>query len=221
MQNSCEGFEGIDDGQLVSLTQQGSEGAFAELMRRHSRGMMQMALRILRDTEDAEDELQNAWCKAWQHIDGFAGDSRFTHVDDANRDESVPDAPAADPPRTFPVPGCAGGGRGARCFELRDDGCDAGAGRWTGAKSGNWSAGRSGGFRRCCGMPWCCAKWINCRCRRWRNSWGFRYPPRSRVCCARGRNCGGDWKSTAGTMGAASVDRLSFGIMGFTCGAIV
>ena len=62
----------------MSLTQQGSEGAFAELVRRHSQGMMQMALRILRDTQEAEDELQNAWCKAWRHIDGFAGDARFS-----------------------------------------------------------------------------------------------------------------------------------------------
>jgi RNA polymerase sigma-70 factor (ECF subfamily) len=78
VRNSFEGFEGIDDGRLVSLTQHGSEVAFAELMRRHSRSMMQMALRILRNTEDAEDELQNAWSKAWQHIDGFAGDARFS-----------------------------------------------------------------------------------------------------------------------------------------------
>ncbi len=62
----------------MSLTQQGSEGAFAELVRRHSQGMMKMALRILRDTQEAEDELQNAWCKAWRHIDGFAGDARFS-----------------------------------------------------------------------------------------------------------------------------------------------
>jgi RNA polymerase sigma-70 factor (ECF subfamily) len=68
----------IDDGQLVSLTKQGSESAFAELMRRHSHGMMKMALRILRDTQEAEDELQNAWWKAWLHIGGFDGDARFS-----------------------------------------------------------------------------------------------------------------------------------------------
>jgi RNA polymerase sigma-70 factor (ECF subfamily) len=66
------------DGRLVNLSQQGDELAFAELMRRHSSGMRQVAFSILRDTEEAADELQNAWWKAWQHINSFAGDSRFT-----------------------------------------------------------------------------------------------------------------------------------------------
>jgi RNA polymerase sigma-70 factor (ECF subfamily) len=80
MQNisESEGLKSVTDSQLVSLAQQGSEGAFAELMRRHSKNMMQVAVGILRDTQEAEDELQNAWWKAWQHINGFAGDSRFT-----------------------------------------------------------------------------------------------------------------------------------------------
>ena len=71
-------YERIDDGQLVSLTQQGSEGAFGELVRRHNKTMLQVALRILGDRQDAEDELQNAWWKAWRHLSAFAGDSRFT-----------------------------------------------------------------------------------------------------------------------------------------------
>ena len=80
MQNisESEGLRGLADSDLVNLSQQGSEGAFAELMRRHSGGMRQVAFSILRDTEEAEDELQNAWWKAWQHINSFAGDSRFT-----------------------------------------------------------------------------------------------------------------------------------------------
>ena len=80
MQNiwEAEGLSAASDGQLVSLAQQGSQGAFAELMRRHSRGMRQVAVGILRDSEEAEDEVQNAWWKAWQHLDGFAGESRFT-----------------------------------------------------------------------------------------------------------------------------------------------
>ncbi|MEO8595361.1 MAG: sigma-70 family RNA polymerase sigma factor [Candidatus Solibacter sp.] len=80
MQNIPErdGFAALTDGQLVSLAQQGSEGAFGELVRRHSKGMMKIALRILRDEHEAEDQVQNAWWKAWQHIGGFAGGSLFT-----------------------------------------------------------------------------------------------------------------------------------------------
>ena len=80
MQNKPEGegLKGVIDGELVRLAQQGSERAFGELMRRHSRGMQQVAFGILRDQQDAEDELQNAWWKAWQHIDNFERESRFT-----------------------------------------------------------------------------------------------------------------------------------------------
>ena len=80
MQNisKAEGFSTVTDSDLVSLAQQGSEAAFGELMRRHSNKMMQVAVGILRDSQDAQDELQNSWFQAWQHIDGFAGESRFT-----------------------------------------------------------------------------------------------------------------------------------------------
>jgi len=76
--SESEGLTGLSDGELVSLTKQGSERAFAELMRRHSKSLMKVALGILQDAQEAEDELQNAWWKAWQHIGGFAGESRFT-----------------------------------------------------------------------------------------------------------------------------------------------
>lgn len=80
MQNisESEGLKSVTDSQLVSLAQQGSEGAFGELMRRHAKSMKQVAMGILRDPEEAEDEIQNAWWKAWHHINGFAGDSRFS-----------------------------------------------------------------------------------------------------------------------------------------------
>jgi len=80
MQNISDhqGMAGLTDGQLVELAQQGSERAFAELMQRHSGNMTRIALRILRDPEQAEDEVQNAWWKAWEHLGGFAGNSLFT-----------------------------------------------------------------------------------------------------------------------------------------------
>jgi DNA-directed RNA polymerase specialized sigma24 family protein len=76
--SESEGLTGLSDGEFVNLPQQGEEGAFAELMHRHSKGMRQVAFSILRDTEEVEDELQNAWWNAWQHIQVFAGDSRFS-----------------------------------------------------------------------------------------------------------------------------------------------
>ena len=80
MQNNSEsdGVKTLTDTELVRLAQQGSERAFGELMARHSRGMQQIAVSILRDKQEAEDELQNAWWKAWQHINSFEGEARFT-----------------------------------------------------------------------------------------------------------------------------------------------
>ena len=62
----------------MRLARQGSEEAFAELMRRHGSAVRKTALGILRNDGDAEDELQNAWWNAWKHLGEFEGDSRFS-----------------------------------------------------------------------------------------------------------------------------------------------
>ena len=72
------GYQGSSEEQLVRLARQGSEEAFAELMRRHGAAVRKTALGILRNEGDAEDELQNAWWKAWKHLGEFEGDSRFS-----------------------------------------------------------------------------------------------------------------------------------------------
>ena len=71
-------MQNLSDCELVSLAQQGSEAAFTELVRRHGRAMLQSALKILHNREEAEEEVQNAWWKAWQNIRRFEGESRFT-----------------------------------------------------------------------------------------------------------------------------------------------
>ena len=71
-------MQNIGDACLVNLAQQGSEGAFEELVRRHGRAMLQVALSILHNRPEAEDEVQNAWWKVWQNIRRFEGEARFT-----------------------------------------------------------------------------------------------------------------------------------------------
>ena len=66
------------DEALVREAQQGNEESFAELMRRHSGASFKVAVSMLRDLQDAEDEVQNAWWKAYTHIGQFAGEARFT-----------------------------------------------------------------------------------------------------------------------------------------------
>jgi RNA polymerase sigma-70 factor (ECF subfamily) len=66
------------DEDLVRLSQTGDNGAFAELIRRHQPSAFKLALSILRDRSDAEDEVQNACWKAFEHIGQFQQDSKFS-----------------------------------------------------------------------------------------------------------------------------------------------
>ena len=72
------GFEGYADEQLVRLSQQGRKDAFSELTRRNYGLSLRLAISILHDREEAEDEVQNAYWKAFQHIDQFHIDAKFS-----------------------------------------------------------------------------------------------------------------------------------------------
>ena len=69
---------GYADEELVLKAQANDEGAFAELMRRTSPVCMRLAMSILRDRQDAEDELQNSYLSAWRHVGQFERESRFS-----------------------------------------------------------------------------------------------------------------------------------------------
>jgi RNA polymerase sigma-70 factor, ECF subfamily len=77
MQKSSE-FDGCTDEQLVRLSQAGRRDAFSELTRRHYNLSLKLAVSILHDREEAEDEVQNAYWKAFQHIDQFLIDAKFS-----------------------------------------------------------------------------------------------------------------------------------------------
>lgn len=68
----------LTDDHLVVLCQGGETGAFAELMKRHHHSAMKLALSILHDKPDAEDEVQNAFWKAYEHMGQFQQDSKFS-----------------------------------------------------------------------------------------------------------------------------------------------
>lgn len=63
---------------LVQMCQGGDNSAFDELMKRHQTAVMKIALSIVRDKQDAEDEVQNAFWKAYQHINQFQRDAKFS-----------------------------------------------------------------------------------------------------------------------------------------------
>lgn len=68
----------MEDEQLVVLTQQGNDLAFSELSARHRSNCFKLALSIVRNAEDAEDEVQNALWKAYSKIDGFQQEAQFS-----------------------------------------------------------------------------------------------------------------------------------------------
>ncbi len=71
-------FQDASDGQLVDLAQCGDNDAFAELIERHMATCKRLAVSIVRDKQDAEDEVQNACWKAFEHLSQFQRDARFS-----------------------------------------------------------------------------------------------------------------------------------------------
>jgi RNA polymerase sigma-70 factor (ECF subfamily) len=78
MPKAVRPLSSLSDDQLVSMTQKGDHSAFSELMERHQSSCMKLALSILKDRSDAEDEVQNAFWKAFEHIGQFNRDAKFT-----------------------------------------------------------------------------------------------------------------------------------------------
>lgn len=67
----------MDDEALVQRCLSGDTEAFGELVSRYERPLFNVALRMLRDREEARDATQNAFVKAWQHLDQFDRNRRF------------------------------------------------------------------------------------------------------------------------------------------------
>src|SRR6185436_12247925 len=68
----------LSDDMLVRSAKSGSEAAFAELMRRSWDGTLRLALSHLRNQDDAIDEVQSAYWKAYTHLKTFEENSKFS-----------------------------------------------------------------------------------------------------------------------------------------------
>ena len=66
-----------DEGVLVAAAKGGDLDAFQELVSRYEAKIYRLSWNITRNKEDAEDSMQDAFLKAFQHLDGFEGGSRF------------------------------------------------------------------------------------------------------------------------------------------------
>ncbi|MEA3364909.1 MAG: sigma-70 family RNA polymerase sigma factor [Candidatus Hydrogenedentes bacterium] len=66
------------DKALIERTRAGDIEAFSELARRHEQTVYNLALRFMRNPSLAEDMAQEAFLKAYQKLDKFRGDARFS-----------------------------------------------------------------------------------------------------------------------------------------------
>jgi RNA polymerase sigma-70 factor (ECF subfamily) len=63
---------------LVAAAKLGDHPAFVELWTRHSNTAFKMAYRIMGNRDDAEDAIQDAWMKAYVHLNNFDGRAKFS-----------------------------------------------------------------------------------------------------------------------------------------------
>jgi RNA polymerase sigma-70 factor, ECF subfamily len=71
-------LDDLDDAALVRLAQ-GRDGAAVRLiMQRHNRRLYRVARSVLGDDSEAEDVVQEAYLRAFTHLDGFRGDAQLS-----------------------------------------------------------------------------------------------------------------------------------------------
>lgn len=66
------------DAQLVSLTIAGNDSAFAQIMRRYNRLMFRTARSILKNGDDTQDAVQEAYLRAWRALASFRADAKLS-----------------------------------------------------------------------------------------------------------------------------------------------
>ena len=66
------------DEALVGAAKLGDRPAFSELWELHSSTAFKVAYRITRNRDDAEDVVQDAWMKAYVHLNTFDGRAKFS-----------------------------------------------------------------------------------------------------------------------------------------------
>ena len=66
-----------EEAAIVAQARLGDAKAFSELLSRYEGKIFRLALHITQNREDAEDVLQEAFLKAYEHLDQFQGQSKF------------------------------------------------------------------------------------------------------------------------------------------------
>ena len=72
------GSEGWTDQEIVDRIKAGDTALYKIIMRRYNQRLYRVARAILRDDAEAEDVMQDAYVRAYQHLDQFAGRAPFS-----------------------------------------------------------------------------------------------------------------------------------------------
>ena len=67
----------FDEAPVLEKARAGDPEAFTALVRQYDKKIFRIAKHITQNDEDAEDVLQEAFLKAYEHLPGFHGDSKF------------------------------------------------------------------------------------------------------------------------------------------------
>ena len=67
----------FDESALVARAQGGDQAAFTTLVDHYQRKIYRIGKNITQNNEDAEDVLQETFLKAYEHLGGFQGNSKF------------------------------------------------------------------------------------------------------------------------------------------------
>lgn len=71
-------WEAIPDDEVVERVRGGETALYEILMRRYNLRVYRVARTILRNDAEAEDVMQEAYVRAYQHLDQFAGKAKFS-----------------------------------------------------------------------------------------------------------------------------------------------
>ena len=70
--------QALSDEQVVERVREGETGLYELLMRRYNQRVYRVIRSVLTDDAEAEDVLQDAWVRAYEHLGQFAGRASFS-----------------------------------------------------------------------------------------------------------------------------------------------
>ena len=71
-------WDGTADEEVVKRVLAGETALYEILMRRYNQRLYRVARSILRNDVDAEDVMQEAYVRAYEHLNQFAGETKFS-----------------------------------------------------------------------------------------------------------------------------------------------